>query len=126
MPTDPGYGLGVIAYDSVAFIDSEIPAIDVISVMLNQRQKADGTLYDVQDIGFRIPPYFEVFYVHPDAEKNWAKIALHSITLKATKVLSIYAGYPYRQDVIPLINPLPDDYPDGVIPTNPPPPLPVS
>ena len=116
------YPLGDAASGASAFIDSQIPAIDVVSTMLNQRTRANGDLYDVMDIGFRIPPYNDVFFCHPDASKNWQKIALHEITLKATKVLSIYAGYTYRQDVIPLIDPLPSDYQDNPNP----PPVPVA
>lgn len=106
------YPLGDAAQGAVDFIDAQIPAIDVVSVMLNQRTKDNGDLYDVFDIGFRIPPANDVFFCHPDANKDWQKLALHEITLKADKVLSIYAGFPYRQDVIPLINPLPSDYAD--------------
>lgn len=109
------------ADSALAFIETQIPAIDTVSVMLNQRVRDNGDLYDVMDIGFTIPPYQDVFYCHPDASKNWPKLALHEITLKADKVLSIYAGYETRQDVIPLIDPLPSDYEDGVIPEPPPP-----
>lgn len=108
------------ATSSVEFIETEIPAIDVVSVMLNQRARANGDPYDVMDIGFKIPPYQEIFYCHPDAAKNWPKLALHEITLKADRVLSIYAGYQVREDVIPLIDPLPSDYPGGVLPAPPP------
>ena len=107
------------ADSAVSFIEERIPAIDTVSAVLNQRSHANGDIYDVMDIGFVIPPYTEVFYVHPDAEKNWKRIALHSITLKATKVLSIYAGYLEREDLIPLIDPQPSDYPGGVIPIPP-------
>jgi hypothetical protein len=113
------------ATSAVEFIDARIPAIDVVSVLLNQRARANGDPYDVMDIGFKIPPYQDIFYCHPDAAKNWPRLALHEITLKANKVLSIYAGYQVREDVIPLIDPLPSDYPDGVLPVTPPPPLPV-
>jgi hypothetical protein len=113
------------ATSAVDFIDARIPAIDVVSVLLNQRARSNGDPYDVMDIGFVIPPYRDVFYCHPDAAKNWPRLALHEITLKANKVLSIYAGYQDREDVIPLIDPLPSDYPGGVLPVTPPPPLPV-
>lgn len=108
------------ATSAVDFIETTIPAIDVVSVMLNQRARANGDPYDVMDIGFKIPPYQDVFYCHPDAAKNWPKLALHEITLKADRVLSIYAGYQVREDVIPLIDPLPSDYPGGVFPAPPP------
>jgi hypothetical protein len=110
------------ADSALAFIASEIPAIDTVSVMLNQRARANGDPYDVMDIGFTIPPAQGVFYCHPDAAKDWPKLALHEITLKANKVLSIYAGYTEREDVIPLIDPQPTDYPGDVLPVPPPPP----
>lgn len=109
------------ADSALSFIEDQIPAIDTVSVLLNQRVKADGDLYDVMDIGFTIPPEPAVFYCHPDASKNWKRLALHEISLKANKVLSIYAGYQDRQDVIPLYDPLPSDYPDSVVPSEPPP-----
>jgi hypothetical protein len=111
------------ADSALSFIEEQIPAIDTVSVLLNQRVRRNGNLYDVMDIGFVIPPYHEVFYCHPDAEKNWPRLALHEITLKATKVLSIYAGYLNREDVIPLIDPQPSDYPGDVIPGSLPPPF---
>lgn len=110
------------ADSALRFIEAQIPAIDTVSVMLNQRVKPDGDLYDVMDIGFVIPPYDDVFYAHPDADKNWKRLALHSISLKANKVLSIYAGYREREDVIPLYDPQPSDYPGGQLPSEPPPP----
>lgn len=113
------------AASALAFIGDRIPAIETVSVMLNQRSRRDGDPYDVMDIGFTIPPVQGVFYCHPDAAKNWPRLALHEITLKATKVLSIYAGFQEREDVIPLIDPQPSDYPGGVLPGSPPPPLPV-
>lgn len=114
------------ADSAVAFIESNIPAIDVVSTLLNQRVNPAGDLFDVMDVGFTIPPYKDVFYCHPPAAKNWKRIALHSITLKADKVLSIYAGFQVREDVILLIDPQPDDYPGGVLPgTQPPPPVAV-
>ena len=45
------------------------------------------------------------------------------MSLKANQVLSIYAGYTDREDVIPLIDPLPSDYPGGVLPGSQPPPF---
>lgn len=111
------------ADEALAFIAARIPAIEPVSAMLNQRLTPDGNLYDVMDVGFMLPPYLDVFYVHPNAEKNWKRLALHSITLKATQVLSIYAGYPVREDVIPIIDPQPDDYADGSVPGSLPPPL---
>jgi hypothetical protein len=113
------------ANSALSFIEARIPAIDTVSVLLNQRARPNGDIYDVMDIGFTIPPYRDVFYCHPDAHKNWKRIALHEISLKATKVLSIYAGYTVREDVIPLWDPLPSDYPGGVLPVEPPAPLPV-
>jgi hypothetical protein len=113
------------ASSAVEFVEARIPAVDVVSVMLNQRAHKNGDPYDVMDVGFKIPPYQDIYYCHPDAAKNWPRLALHEITLKADKVLSIYAGYQVREDVIPLIDPLPSDYPDGVLPGTPPPPLPV-
>lgn len=107
----PDYPLGQAADGAVQFIDTEIPAIEVQSTMLNQRAVANGDTVDVMDIGFRIPPYQDVFYCHPVADNNWPTTALHEITLKADKVLSIYAGYDVREDVIPLIDPQPSDYP---------------
>src|ERR1051326_7779563 len=74
------------ASSALAFIEAQIPAIDTVAAMLNQRARPDGSIYDVMDVGFMIPPYRDIFYVHPDAAKNWKRIALHSITLKATKV----------------------------------------
>lgn len=106
-----GSPLGTAAQGAVDFISAEIPAIEVQSTMLNQRSDTNGNVVDVMDIGFRIPPYLDVFYCHPAADNSWATTALHEITLKADKVLSIYAGYDVREDVIPLIDPQPSDYP---------------
>jgi hypothetical protein len=111
--------------DSVAaFVEAQIPTVDVVAVMLNQRADASGAPLDVMDIGFMIPPYHDVFYCHPLATRSWRHHALHAITLKANKVLSIYAGYQVREDVIPLYDPLPSDYANGEVPgTQPPQPV---
>jgi hypothetical protein len=111
--------------DSVAaFVEAQIPTVDVVAVMLNQRADANGNPYDVMDIGFTLPPYSDVFYCHPEATRSWRHHALHAISLKANKVLSIYAGYQVREDVIPLWYPLASDYANGEVPgTQPPPPV---
>lgn len=102
------------ADSAIAFIESELPGIDAMSVTLNQRAKADGTLYDVMDVGWRMLPSLVntfaeaagdaenvrrqiavttvTYYSHPDAHKDWQTKVLHEIVVKASKVLSIYAG----------------------------------
>lgn len=102
------------ADSALAFIEAELPGIDAMSVMLNQRTKPDGTLYDVMDVGWRMLPSLVdtfaeaaedadavrdaiaattvTYYSHPDAAKDWQTIVLHEIVVKASKVLSIYAG----------------------------------
>jgi hypothetical protein len=102
------------ADSALAFIESELPGIDAMSVLLNQRTKPDGTLYDVMDVGWRMTPAFvntfvdaapgaeaarqaiavttTTYYSHPDAHKDWQTIVLHEIVVKASKILSIYAG----------------------------------
>jgi hypothetical protein len=102
------------ADSALAFIASELPGIDALSVMLNQRTHTDGTLYDCMDVGWRIMPdlvstFVEAaegadnalsqlsattttYYSHPDATKDWQQIVLHEIVVKASKVLSIYGG----------------------------------
>lgn len=102
------------ADQALAFIAKELPGIDPVSAMLNQRQRPDGTLYDVMDVGWRMTPalidtfavaaagadnvrnqasvFSTIFYSHPDASKDWETIVLHEIVVKASKVLSIYAG----------------------------------
>ncbi len=108
--------LGAAANDALALIESRIPAIDVASVMPNERIGPSGDLVDVMDVGFVIPPNTNIYYVHPPSATNWVKLALHSISLRANIVLSIYQGLTERADIIPLLFPLPDDYPGGVIP----------
>lgn len=102
------------ANSALSFIESELPGIDAMSVTLNQRTKPDGTLYDVMDVGWRMLPSLVdtfaeatpdaeavreaiavttvTYYSHPDAAKDWQRIVLHEIVVKASKVLSIYAG----------------------------------
>jgi hypothetical protein len=104
------------ADDALAYIEGKLPGIDAISAMGNQRYRANGDLYDVMDIGWRMLPSLvadfaanvdgaenvasqlsvteNIYYSHPDASKNWPHIALHEIVVKANKVLSIYAGLP--------------------------------
>ena len=94
---------------ALGFIEENVPAIDTVSALLNQRVRPNGDLYDVMDVGFTIPPITNTYYVHPDAHKNWKRLALHSITLKANQVLSIYQGLRDRADIIPLIDPQPSD-----------------
>jgi len=102
------------ADSALAFIEAELPGVDAMSVLLNQRARPDGTLYDVMDVGWRILPALVdtcansvegadavrqaaaattiTYYSHPDASKDWQTIVLHEIVVKASKVLSIYAG----------------------------------
>lgn len=115
------YPLLDYAEQGIAFIEQKIPDVDVLSVMPNQRVRPDGTDYDVLDIGWRMRPSMvsafaadvpgaenvgsqaapltTTFYSHPDASKDWPHFALHEITLKASKVLSIYAGLSERVDL---------------------------
>ncbi|HJR00130.1 MAG TPA: hypothetical protein VKA83_00740 [Methylomirabilota bacterium] len=101
-PEQTQYPLAENAAAALDFIESEIPGIDTMSAMLNQRQREDGTLYDVMDIGFRIVPSEIVYFVHPDASKDWPNIAVGEIILKADKVLSIYQGLPERAAIFAL------------------------
>lgn len=110
------------ADQATLFLEENIDAIDVVSINPNQRVRPSGDVYPVMDIGFTIPPDRNVYFCHPDAHRNWPKLALHSISLKANQVLSIYQGLRDRADIIPLIDPLPSDYPE---PPPPPPPEPV-
>lgn len=111
LPYEPAqWPLGDAADASIALIEERIPTVHIVSVMPNERIEDDGTLASVVDVGWVIPPERNIYYVHPRAEKTWAKTALHSITLKANVVLSIYQGLRERADIIPLIAPLPSDY----------------
>lgn len=102
------------AASALRFIETELPGIDAVSAMLNQRERADGSLYSVMDVGWRITPDLvnlfaeaapdadnvrqhlgvtqTTFYSHPDATRDWQHFVLHEIVVKASKVLSIYAG----------------------------------
>ncbi len=103
LPVEPVVGTAQDAADAaLAFIESEIPGIEALSVMLNQRARPDGTIYDVMDVGWRIYPYSDVYYSHPNADKNWQNFVIGEIILKADKVLSIYQGLPARADIVQL------------------------
>ena len=105
-----GWPLGQAADDAVAFIEQRVPVVNVVSVMPNEAAAPGGDVVPVMDIGFTIPPERNIYYVHPLADASWPVKALHSITLKANVVLSIYQGLTKRADIIPLIAPLPSDY----------------
>lgn len=123
------------ADQALAFIEAHLPGIDALSAMLNQRLRPSGTLYDVMDVGWRMMPGLvelfaqatgdvdqvrrvaavtqTTFYSHPDATKDWEKIVLHEIVVKASKVLSIYAG-------LGVVHKLPDpDVPTAMIAADP-------
>ncbi|HJR01519.1 MAG TPA: hypothetical protein VKA83_07810 [Methylomirabilota bacterium] len=103
LPTQAsGDQLADFATTALAWIESEIPGVDLVSAMLNQRTHENGDLYDVMDVGFRILPDQTVYYVHPDASKDWPSIAVGEIILKMDKVLSIYAGLPERASLVEL------------------------
>lgn len=108
--------LGTAAHEAIQLIETRIPAIDVAAVMPNERADTDGALFPVMDVGFVIPPDTAIHYVHPPSDHNWGRLALHSISLRANVVLSIFQGLEHREDIIPLIDPLPSDYVDGVVP----------
>ena len=110
--------LGKAANDSIALIETRIPTIDVVSVLPNERVDHSGKIVPVMDVGFVIPPDRSIYYVHPPSDKKWARLALHSVSLKANVVLSIFQGLRERTDIIPLIDPLPSDYPDGIVPAS--------
>jgi hypothetical protein len=122
LPFDPGSPPAVTQADAaLSYIDTVLPGIQAISAMLNQRYRTNGKLYDCMDIGWRIEASLvrdfvarvpsaapvlaapaatsTTYYVHPDAHKDWPVIAIDEIILKASKVLSIFAGERVRQNL---------------------------
>lgn len=109
--------LGKAANDAISLIETRVPAVSIVATMPNERIDPAGSLVPVMDVGFRIPPETSIYYVHPRSDKDWVHLALHAVSLRANVVLSIFQGLTERADIIPLIDPLPDDYPGGVIPS---------
>ena len=63
-------GSGVSVQEAPAYIEGQIPAVEIVGIMLNQRPDKAGGLYDVMDIGFTIPPSRASFTPTPTRTKT--------------------------------------------------------
>jgi hypothetical protein len=68
-----------------------VPGTEIVSVILDQRVAADGSLVDVMMIGFRIDGLPGVFYIHPGADYRWGEAAPAYMARRKAEVLGIYS-----------------------------------
>lgn len=94
MPIQPQGGqapLEAIAESAVVVGAELVPGTEIVSVMLDQREQADGSLVDVMMIGYRIIGLPGTFYVHPGADYRWGEAAPAYIARRKAEIESIYS-----------------------------------
>jgi hypothetical protein len=81
-----------ISEAAFAYIEEQVPGVDVQAAMLNERIDPGNVLTPCVDVAWVIVGRPGLFFCHPKYVKGWPEIASKEILFKMLKVNAIYDG----------------------------------